>query len=264
MPYVEGDDAGGSALQEDVGEAASRCPDVETLPAVHGDPERVEGVGELEAAAADVGVIRNQQLDVGVALDRRSGLGDGPAGDQDLARQDQRPRPLAGGRQAAFAHDLVQSRPRCASHRSSLAAASRFPEEAPTAPLSLMNPVPALEDVLERERLARLDAERIADETIRDLYERQCEMQMLRSVAFAANDARSIEGAVRAAVESVCRYARWAVAHVFFVTEDERFVSSDIWYDEAGRFADLRAQTDATTFGRGHGLPGHVLAQELP
>jgi signal transduction histidine kinase len=127
-----------------------------------------------------------------------------------------------------------------------------------------MNPVPALEDVLERERLARLDAERIADETIRDLYERQCEMQMLRSVAFAANDARSIEGAVRAAVESVCRYARWTVAHVFFVTEDERFVSSDIWYDEAGRFADLRAQTDATTFGRGHGLPGHVLAQELP
>jgi signal transduction histidine kinase/ActR/RegA family two-component response regulator len=126
-----------------------------------------------------------------------------------------------------------------------------------------MTEIQAVEERLERERLARVEAERIADETIRDLYERQCEIQLLRSVAFAANEARSIEEALRAAVESVCTYARWAAGHVFFVTEDERLVSSDIWHDEGGRFAALRQQTAATTFGRGMGLPGHVLAQEI-
>jgi signal transduction histidine kinase/CheY-like chemotaxis protein len=127
-----------------------------------------------------------------------------------------------------------------------------------------MNPVLAFEDTLERERLARVEAERVADETIRDLYERQCEIQMLRSVAFAANDARSIEGAMRSALASVCRYARWAVGHVFFVTEDDRLVSADLWHDEAHRFTDLRQHTEATTLVRGAGLCGQVLAQALP
>ena len=126
-----------------------------------------------------------------------------------------------------------------------------------------MTDIQALEERLERERLARLDAERIADETIRDLYERQCEMQLLRSVAFAANEARSIEDALRAAIESVCIYARWSVGHVFFVTEDDRLVSSKIWHDEGGRFAELREQTETARFSRGVGLPGHVLAQEI-
>jgi signal transduction histidine kinase/ActR/RegA family two-component response regulator len=116
---------------------------------------------------------------------------------------------------------------------------------------------------LERERLARLEAERIADETIRDLYERQCEMQLLRSVAFAANEARSIQEAILAALESVCTYARWAAGHVFFVTDDDRLVSSDLWQDDGGRFAGLRAQTEATTFNREIGLPGHVLSQGI-
>ena len=127
-----------------------------------------------------------------------------------------------------------------------------------------MTDTPILEERLARERLARLEAERIADETIRDLYERQCEIQLLRSVAFAANDARSIEGAMRAALEAVCRYARWAVGHVFFVDEQNRLISSDIWHDEGDRFAHFRALTEVTLFGRGGGIPGLVVAQEIP
>jgi signal transduction histidine kinase/CheY-like chemotaxis protein len=41
-------------------------------------------------------------------------------------------------------------------------------------------------------------------------------------------------------------------------------VSTDIWHDEADRFAELRLRTDAATFGPGVGLPGHVLEQALP
>jgi signal transduction histidine kinase len=126
-----------------------------------------------------------------------------------------------------------------------------------------MNTVQALEEALERERHARLEAERVADETIRDLYERQCEMQMLRSVAFAANEARSIEDAIRAALESVCRHSRWAAGHVFFVKSNDCLVSSDIWYDPGNIYTDLRTQTESAAFARGVGLPGQVLAQEI-
>ena len=120
-----------------------------------------------------------------------------------------------------------------------------------------------LEDVVERERLARHEAERIADETIRDLYNRQCEIQMLRSVAFAANDARSIEATMRAALEAVCRYARWPVGHVLFVTEDDRMVSSDIWQEEHGEFEGLRLRAETIPFARGVGVAGRVLAHEV-
>src|SRR5215216_2022710 len=121
-----------------------------------------------------------------------------------------------------------------------------------------------LETSLEHERLARIEAERIADETIRDLYERQCENQLIRAVAFAANDARSIETAMRAALEAVCRHAGWRVGHVFFVDESQRLRSSDIWHDEGNRFSDLRTLTAATDFGPGVGLPGRVLVHGIP
>ena len=116
-----------------------------------------------------------------------------------------------------------------------------------------------LEERIEKERAARAEAERMADETIRDLYERQCEFQLLRSVAFAANDAQSIDDAMRASLESICRNAGWAVGHVFFVEGDRRLVSSDLWHYDAARYAAVRQRTDAAAFGPGMGLPGRVL-----
>ena len=58
----------------------------------------------------------------------------------------------------------------------------------------------ALEQGLERERLARIEAERLADQTIHHLHEHQCDIQLLRSVAFAANEAGSIDEVMRAAL----------------------------------------------------------------
>jgi hypothetical protein len=55
----------------------------------------IEGVRELQAAAADVGMIRRDQLDVRVGVDRGPGLGRRLPGDEDLVRKDQRPRALA-------------------------------------------------------------------------------------------------------------------------------------------------------------------------
>ena len=117
---------------------------------------------------------------------------------------------------------------------------------------------------LEQERRARVDAERIAEETIRDLHDRQCEIQLLRSVAFAANDARSADTAMRAALQLVCRHAGWPLGHVFFVDREGQLVNTDIWHDDGDRFRELRLRTDVASFGPGVGLPGQVLIQALP
>ena len=83
---VEGDDAGGAALQQDVGEAAGGCADVERVPAGRIDTERVERVGQLHAAAADVRMIRFRDLDARVLGDRGAGFADRPIVHADVAR----------------------------------------------------------------------------------------------------------------------------------------------------------------------------------
>ena len=127
----------------------------------------------------------------------------------------------------------------------------------------MFDDISLLEERLERERTARVEAERTADDTIRDLYERQCEFQLLRAVAFAANDAQSIEEAMRASLESICRNAGFAVGHVFFADAAQRLVSSNIWHDEGGRFEAVKHRTNATAFGPGVGLPGRVVTQGI-
>ena len=59
---VERDDAGRAALQQDVGEAAGGGADIERAASVRVDAERVERAGELDAAAADVRMIRRPRI----------------------------------------------------------------------------------------------------------------------------------------------------------------------------------------------------------
>ena len=76
---------------------------------VDGDAEGVERVRELDAAAPDVRMVGRDQRDVGGRVDRRAGLGCGLPVDADLAGEDQRARPLARRREAAFDDELVQA-----------------------------------------------------------------------------------------------------------------------------------------------------------
>ena len=62
---------GGAALQQDVGEPAGRGADVEALAPVDGDAEGVERVRELQAAAADVGMVGRDAARPRVGIDRR-------------------------------------------------------------------------------------------------------------------------------------------------------------------------------------------------
>ena len=64
---VERDDAGGAAPQQDVGEAAGRCADVERAASARIDGERIERARELHAAAPDVRMVGRRKLDPRVA-----------------------------------------------------------------------------------------------------------------------------------------------------------------------------------------------------
>jgi diguanylate cyclase (GGDEF)-like protein len=121
---------------------------------------------------------------------------------------------------------------------------------------------------LERERLARVEAESIAERGLRELFEKHQQLQLLESIADAANHAVSVADALQAAVRTVCEFTDWQVGHAFIVEYDAgapRLISTTIW-DGAGeeRYQDFYRSTEAMSFRSGVGLPGRVLATAAP
>jgi hypothetical protein len=99
---VECDDAPRAALQEHVGEAPCRGPDVERQASRHVETEDVERVRELDAAAAHIGMIGAAHRDDGVRRDAGARLAGRLAVHGDDTGEDQRACALARRRQAAL------------------------------------------------------------------------------------------------------------------------------------------------------------------
>ena len=97
---VERDHARRAPAEEDVGEAAGRGADVERKTAGHVDPEPVERVRELDAAASDIRMIRLDQRQIRVRINRRAGFGHDFAIHADETSEDQRARAFARRHQA--------------------------------------------------------------------------------------------------------------------------------------------------------------------
>ena len=121
---------------------------------------------------------------------------------------------------------------------------------------------------LDRERSARLEAERIAEVGLRQLYEQRENLQLLEAVAAAANRSKSLNEAFEFAITQVCRFKQWPVGHAYLrnrLDGAERLISAPIWHIESTqRMAEFRRVTDATSFEAGAGLPGRVWATGQP
>ena len=91
-------------------------------------------------------------------------------------------------------------------------------------------------------------------------------LQLVQGAAAAANQAATIEDAVKTCLEDICAFGGWAVGHCYMLEEASgKLVSSKIWHlDDAERFAAFRQVTEATTFESGVGLPGRVMASGDP
>lgn len=120
----------------------------------------------------------------------------------------------------------------------------------------------------ERERGARLAAEAIAETGLRDLYEKQQQLQLLEAIAVAANQSRSVEDALQFTLTEVCQNTGWPLGHAYLVLPVDgtrRLRSAGIWHGaEAEGVHAFFCASETMDFDPGAGLPGRVLATGKP
>lgn len=84
----------------------------------------------------------------------------------------------------------------------------------------------------------------------------------ISQIAASANEASSVEDAMKIVIELICKYIGWPVGHVSVIDEKVkgRLFSSGIWHlEDSDRFAQFRMMTEMSHFSEGEGIPGRVL-----
>ena len=115
---------------------------------------------------------------------------------------------------------------------------------------------------IEREARIRKKAEEIAEQGLRDLYERQRELEFLSQITIMANQAGSAREVLASALDYICHFTGWPAAHAYIVAGEgaaRRMWPSNIWFsDPALDLSELRTATAECVFESGEGLPGRV------
>ncbi|MBL0936385.1 MAG: EAL domain-containing protein [Rhizobiaceae bacterium] len=118
-----------------------------------------------------------------------------------------------------------------------------------------------LENRLQRERAARLQAEEIAEKGLRDLYERQRQLELLETIATKANTGRSVEETFTFALDAICRHTGWPFGNVYRLDDASgELRPTPMWHaGDQERLSAFIERTQRTIFRTGEGLPGRVL-----
>ncbi len=121
---------------------------------------------------------------------------------------------------------------------------------------------------LERERNARLQAEAIAEKGLRDLYDQQQQLQLLARIAAASNQATAISDVLYFALAQICEFNHWDVGHAYLTCgsgEEIRLQPTSIWHAiDPVRTAEFRRASEELPLLSGIGLPGRALAHCKP
>jgi signal transduction histidine kinase len=119
---------------------------------------------------------------------------------------------------------------------------------------------------LERERHARQEAEQLAEQGTRQLYERQHELELLNTIADAANGAPTTREAIQITLNEICAYTGWPVGHAYLLGDDPGLlVSARIWHlEQPEKFSPFREISESFSFRAGEGLPGRVWQTRQP
>jgi signal transduction histidine kinase/DNA-binding response OmpR family regulator len=116
---------------------------------------------------------------------------------------------------------------------------------------------------LQRERKTRLAAEQIAETGLRELYEKQQQLQVLEKITASANQSASVADALQFAIATICQYTGWMVGHAYLCEQEgpgTRLYPSAIWYVAKPEMQAFRDLTEKVELKFGVGLPGRVLA----
>jgi hypothetical protein len=121
---------------------------------------------------------------------------------------------------------------------------------------------------LDRERQIRHEAEQIAERGLRDLYQKQRDLECLSTITALANQAGSTKEVLAAALEYICHFIGWPAAHAYIAGgegADRRMWPSGIWYHAPGLdLSELQSATAALVCVPGQGLPGQVWESRAP
>lgn len=121
---------------------------------------------------------------------------------------------------------------------------------------------------LERERKIRHEAEDIAERGLRDLYQKQRDLEVLFTITIMANQADSVSEVLNSALTYICHFSGWAAAHAYIISgegADRRMRPTDIWYHDPNLdISELRSATQKLVFAPGAGLPGRVWESGAP
>lgn len=91
--------------------------------------------------------------------------------------------------------------------------------------------------------------------------------QLLKEVAFAANEAGTVREVMQIGLDQVCTHIEWPIGHICTYAKDLSggVISSGIWHlEDPERFKTFKEVSKDTRFASGEGLPGRVLASGKP
>jgi PAS domain S-box-containing protein len=99
----------------------------------------------------------------------------------------------------------------------------------------------------------------------RDLDERGTLVQLLQTVAVAANEAETIEDALGTSLRAICQATGWAMGHALLRDGAGDLVSSGVFYTaDPGRLAPFIESSLTMRFRPGEGVAGAVLLRQEP
>jgi len=92
-------------------------------------------------------------------------------------------------------------------------------------------------------------------------------IKLLQVAAVAANESVDIEDAFQPILEEICCYTGWEIGHAYVISKDDPDLLEPTkvwWLEDKKHFARFCDVTAMTTFTKGIGLPGRVLASGKP
>ena len=101
-------------------------------------------------------------------------------------------------------------------------------------------------------------------------HDRLSYLLLMQQAAVAANDAATLEGAVRVVLKQVCRHTGWSLGHLCLVDDragdGRRVVPTSVWHVDGlpDRYERFRKVSEEISFAEGQGLPGRVLTEAAP
>lgn len=105
------------------------------------------------------------------------------------------------------------------------------------------------------------------ERTTQALHRQVSFVELLQSVAVAANEATSTDAVLQFALDRICAHTGWPVGHVYFCApgSNTELISSSLWHvEDPERFAALCNATQRTRLQAGMGLPGRVVKSGKP